>query len=125
MTIEQLSQQNEKFQQRAAEIAELVPGSNLLEYSSILIRSSKKLDRILKNLLQANTEARFFQQVDAMEEEMDEIIWFLDQMDLENRKSKLGTINDFVKKGYELLSIYSLSCDRIIERRTKKEDELE
>lgn len=123
MTLEQLYQRNEKFQQEAMSIADLIPGGSLLGYSITLMRNAKKLDELLKKVLQAKTEIRFFQSIEAIEEETDEIIFILDKMDIENRKNKIGIITDFLKRGYELLSLYSLCCDQIIEKKVAKEDE--
>lgn len=125
MTLEQLNRLNEQFQQRAAEITELIPGSNLLAFSSALIRSAKKLDNQFRRALAAKTEMGFYQQLEKTEEEMDEIIYVLDRLDVQNRKAGIQMITDFVKNGFELLSVYSLCCDQVIERRLKKANELE
>lgn len=119
MTLHQLSNRNEKFQQSATEIAELVPGGNLLGFSTTLIRGAQKLDRNLTRIIEVKTEARFFQSIEAMEDEMDEMVYLLDKLESINRKDQLVAINDFLKIGYELLSLYSLCCDQVIERRAK------
>lgn len=94
-------------------------------FSTTLIRGAKRLDQQLRKILEATSEMRFFQQIEAMEDEMDEIIYLLDKLDVQNRKDKIGMINDFLKRGYELLSLYSLCCDQIIEKKVKKKDEFE
>ncbi|MFH6981988.1 hypothetical protein [Marinoscillum sp. 108] len=125
MTLEQLSRLNEKFQQKASGLAELLPGSNLLTFSTTIIRTTKKLDVVLKKVLNAKSEGSFYTQIEAMEEEMDELIFMMDRLDEANRKRNIGTITDVVKAGYELVSLYSLCCDQILERKTKKQDEIE
>lgn len=125
MTLEKLYRLNEKFQQKATEITELIPGANLLEFSSALIRSARKLDNQLRKILSAKSQDSFYTQLERSEEEMDEIIFMLDRLDLLNRKHSSQIITDFVKRGYELLSIYSLCCDQLIERKTQKENEFE
>lgn len=125
MTLEQLHHRNERFQQKATELADLLPGSNLLAFSSALIRSARKLDALLGKVLSAKTETSFYQQMENLEEEMDEIIFMLDKLDTTTRGRKIGMITDFVKNGYELLSLYSLCCDQLLEKKTKKEDEFE
>ncbi|MEQ9304318.1 MAG: hypothetical protein RJQ14_10430 [Marinoscillum sp.] len=125
MTLEQLTKLNEKFQDKASQLADLIPGSNLLAYSSGIIRSSRKLDKTLNKVLTAKTEVSFYAQIDALEEEMDELIYMIDKLDDANRKKNISTITDFVKRGYELLSLYSICCDQILERKTKKQDEVD
>lgn len=124
MTLQQLTGINEKFQEKATELADLLPASNLLAFSTAIIRSAKKMDASLKKILAAKTQMSFYNQMDALEEEMDELIYLLDKLDVANRSSKIGTLTDFVKRGYELLSLYSICCDQILERQAKKQDEL-
>lgn len=125
MTLEQLTKLNEKFQERASQLADLLPGSNLLAFSSAMIRSAQKMDKILNKVLNAKGPIGFYNQMDALEEEMDELIYMIDKLDDANRKREIPTITDFVKKGYELLSLYSICCDQIIEKKMKKQDELD
>lgn len=128
MTLQELSRLNEKFQQKASEMVDLIPGSNLLAFSSAIIRTAQKLDRVLNKVLTAKTEVSFYTQVDALEEEMDELIFMMDKLDDANRKRNIPILMDFVKRGYELLSLYSICCDQIIEQKTKatkRKDEFE
>lgn len=125
MTLEQLSQLNEKFQNKASQLADLLPGSNLLAFSSAIMRSSQKMDKILHKVLSAKGQISFYNQMDALEEEMDELIYMIDKLDDANKKRQIPTITDFVKKGYELLSLYSICCDQIIEKKMKNEDKLD
>lgn len=125
MTLEQLTRRNEKFQQQASQLAELLPGSNLLAFSTTIIRSTKKLDANLKRLLATQSDMAFYKQVDALEDEMDELIFMMDRLDEANRTRKIGSITDLVKRGYELVSVYSLCCDQLLERKTKNHDEFE
>lgn len=126
MTLEQLYHRNEKFQQRATELVDLLPGSNLLAFSSSMIRSAKKLDMILRKVISAKKESAFYQQIESLEEEMDEVIYLLDKLDVATRGRNMDMITDFIKRGYELLSLYSICCDQLLERKSKKhEDEFE
>ncbi|RED92443.1 hypothetical protein [Marinoscillum furvescens] len=128
MTLQELSRLNEKFQQKASEMVDLIPGSNLMAFSSAIIRTAQKLDRVLNKVLGAKTEVSFYTQVDALEEEMDELIFMMDKLDDANRKRNIPILIDFVKRGYELLSLYSICCDQIIEQKTKaakRKDEFE
>lgn len=125
MTLEQLTQRNEKFQVIASQMAELLPGSNLLNFSTSLIRCAKKLDNVLKKVLSAKTDMSFYNQLDLLEEEIDELVYMMDRLEEANRKQSIPVITDVIKKGYELVSLYSLCCDQILEKRTQKQDEFE
>jgi hypothetical protein len=59
MTLEQLYQSNEKFQKEASQLSEMVPGGNMIEFSSLLIRGSKKIDVLLQKLITAKSETSF------------------------------------------------------------------
>jgi len=123
MTLEQLTHRNEKFQELASQLAELLPGSNLLAFSTSMIRTCKKLDKLVQKVLSSKSDTGFFNQIDLLEEEIDELIFMMDRLDEANRKGKMDAITDVVKQGYELVSLYSLVCDQILERKTKNEDE--
>ncbi|WP_258103544.1 hypothetical protein [Marinoscillum sp. MHG1-6] len=119
MTLDQLYQRNEKFQREAAKLAELLPGGNMLEYASMLIRGAKKIDVLLQKLIAASGERSFYGALDRIEEEMDEILFMLDKLDEASRAKNVEYINSFLKRGYDLMSIYSICCDQLIERRIK------
>lgn len=125
MTLQELTGINEKFQQKASEIAELLPGSNLLAFSSAIIRSARKMNSTLQKVVAAKSMMSFYAQMDALEDEMDELIYLLDKLDVANRASKITILTDFVKRGYEVLSLYSICCDQILEKQAKKQDEFE
>lgn len=117
MTLEELNRLNSRFQQKAGVLVELFPGSNFLNDASGMIRSSRKLDQLLKRILTAKTEISFYKAIDGLEEEIDEIIFFLDKLDNGNRLTKSPPVTDFVKTGYDLLSYYSKCCDQILEKK--------
>ncbi|MBV6646681.1 MAG: hypothetical protein KI790_14585 [Cyclobacteriaceae bacterium] len=121
MDIQQLRKRNLKFQEASAKITEFLPGVNLLPLTTTMIRSCRKIDSTFPRLLVAKTELRFNQIIERIEEEIDEVIWALDKLQALNAKENNKTINDFIKYGYDLLSIYSFACDKIIERRVKEE----
>ena len=122
MTLEQLHNRNEKFQKEAVTLAEMMPGGNMVEFSSLLIRGSKKVDTQLKSLLSDKTEKGFNQHMNQMEDELDEIVYMLDKLDQANRAKKVAFISDFLKKGYDLVALYSMCCDQIISKRMKIEE---
>lgn len=122
MTLEQLYRLNEKFQEEAGQLAELLPGGNMLEFSSLIIRGAKKMDMQLKKLISTKSENSFHTAMSKMEDEMDEIVYMLDRLDEANRSKGMDFITDFIKKGYDLLSIYSICCDQLIERKVKADE---
>ena len=122
MTLEQLHDRNEKFQKEAVTLAEMMPVGNMLEFSSLLIRGSKKVDIQLKHLLSAKSEKGFNEYMNQMEDELDEIVYMLDKLDQSNRAKKAEFISDFLKKGYDLVALYSMCCDQIISKRMKIEE---
>lgn len=122
MTLDQLYQRNEKFQKEASKLAELLPGGNMLEYASLLIRGAKKVDTVLNKLVAASSERSFYTILDKMEEEMDEILFLLDKLDTSSRGRNIDIISDFLKQGYDLMSIYSICCDQLIERKIKSDE---
>ena len=122
MTLEQLHNRNEKFQKDAVTLAEMMPGGNMLEFSSLLIRGAKKVDAKLKILVSAKDETGFNQHMSQMEDELDEMVYMLDKLDQANRSKKVDFISDFLKKGYDLVSLYSMCCDQIISKRMKIEE---
>lgn len=121
MTLEQLYNRNEKFQQEAGKLAELFPSGNMLEFSSLLIRGSKKMDVQLKKIISTKSELSFHTAMSKMEDEMDEIVFMLDRLDEANRKMKMDEINEFIKKGYDILSIYSMCCDQLVQKKVKED----
>lgn len=90
-------------------------------HTSSIIRAAKRLDIVFPKLLSAKTEIRFSTVMDKLEEEMDELIFALDQLADLNRKRQFSALNEFIKFGYDVLSIYSMACDKIIERRITEE----
>ncbi len=122
MTLEQLYRRNEKFQKEASQLAEMVPGGNMIEFSSLLIRGAKKMDSQLQKLVSTKSENSFHSALSKMEDEMDEVVYMLDRLDEANRMKKMEFINEFIKNGYDLLSIYSLCCDQLIERKIKADE---
>ena len=121
MNLEQLERKNEKFQKAAAQLTNLMPDENLVPLTSMMIRSSRKLKEIFPMLFTAKTEIRFSRVMERIEEEIDEIIFALDRLAERNKGRNQGSINEFIKYGYDMLSIYSFACDKIIEKRVAEE----
>ncbi len=125
MTLQELTHRNEKFQQEATQMAELIPGGNLIAYSTKIIRCTVKLDSLIKKVLGAKGNISFYNQIDRLEDEIDELIFLMDRLDEANKKQKIEVINGVVKGGYEIVSLYSLLCDQIIQKKTQNHDEFQ
>lgn len=121
MKLEEIERKNERFRTAAGRLDELMPGENLISLCSLMIRSSKKVDQLLKGILMSETKVQFYKQMDRMEEELDDIVFSLDQLAIVNTSKKVPQLEDFIKYGYDMLQIYSLACDSIIEKRSRQE----
>ena len=122
MTLEQIQQLNEKFQKQSVMLSELIPSGSLVQATSMLIRSSREIHENFMKLLQARSEGQFNKLMQLLEDEMDDVIFILDQLELANKQQKISLIEDFLKEGYELMSIYSKCFDQIIDKKVHKEE---
>lgn len=122
MTLEQIQQLNEKFQKQAVQLSELIPNGTLVQATSMLIRSSREIHQDFLRLLKLNSETKFNQVANRMEEEMDEVVFILDQLEIANKKQQISLIQDFLKEGYVLMSIYSKCFDQVIDKKVYKEE---
>ncbi|WP_420577746.1 hypothetical protein [Ekhidna sp.] len=122
MTVTQIHELNEKFQKGAVQLSELIPSGTLVQATSMLIRSMRKIDDQFLKLLKAPSEMIFNQIMGQLEDETDEVLFILDQLELANKKQKISLINDFLKDGYDLMSIYSKCFDVIIDGKVKEEE---
>lgn len=123
MTINELEELNEKFQKSAVQLSELMPSSGLANATSLIIRSAQIINKEMRRLVHVASEISFNRIMDKMEEEVDEVLFVLDQLGNANKKQQISLINDFLKEGYELLSVYSRVFDSIIEQRIEKEED--
>ena len=125
MTLDDLTAKNEKFQQGVAQITELVQHPTILDHCTMLIRSAKRMDNNLRKVIRSNSESLFNTHMGSIEEETDEIIFLLDQLSAFDKVQVSRVMVDLVKEGFDVLSIYALACDKIIEKRVAKEDEFD
>ncbi|MCP4458255.1 MAG: hypothetical protein GY816_09570 [Cytophagales bacterium] len=123
MTLQDLQKRNDHFQRKAAALVDLLPGGGLLDVTTALIRGARLIDKYLAKLVQSTDEEQFAQAMRLIEEEIDESVFILDRIDKKNRKYKLAVLDNFLKEGYDLLSVYSLSCDHIISKRINQKEE--
>lgn len=125
MTLDDLTARNQKFQKNAAQITELIHHASVLDNCSLLIRSSKRLDNYFRKVISAKSEMQFNSLMGTIEDETDEIIFMLDQLTAFDKKNDSKAMTDVVKQGFDLLSVYALACDKVIESRVSKEDEFD
>ena len=121
MTVTQIHELNEKFQKGAVQLSELIPSGTLMQATSMLIRSSRKIDEQFIKLLKASSDEVFNQTLSLLEDETDEVLFILDQLELANKTQKISLIDDFLKDGYDLMSIYSRCFDALIDKKIKEE----
>ena len=122
MTVTQIHELNEKFQKGAVQLSELIPNGTLVQATSMLIRSTRRIDELFLKLLKASSEATFNQVLTRLEDESDEVLFILDQLEMANKKQQISLINDFLKDGYDLMSIYARCFDAIIDKKIKEEE---
>ncbi len=122
MTLEQIQQFNEKFQKQAVQLSELIPSGSLVQATSMLIRSAREIHDYFIKLLKSRSEDQFNRVMEKMEEEMDDLVFILDQLELANKKQQISLIEDFLKDGYGMMSIYSKCIDQIIDKKVHKEE---
>jgi len=124
MTIQDIQRRNEHFQKKTIELVELLPGSGFLEVSTALIRSIRLIDKYLIKSLQVQSAAQFSHLMGRIEEELDEAVYILDRIDKTNRSYKMKVVENFLKEGYDLLSIYSLCCDQLIGKKLRVDEDI-
>lgn len=124
MTLKDIQHRNMRFQKKAADLVDLIPGGGFLEVSTQIIRSVRLVDKYLLKLIRSDREMEFTRVMDLIEEELDDAVYILDRIDMLNKKHKMKVIQNFLKEGYDLLSIYSLCCDQLIGRRINEDEEI-
>ena len=124
MTLKDIQERNLRFQKKAASLVDLIPGGSFLDVSTALIRSARLTDKYLLRLVRSKDETTFSHTMDLIEAELDDAVYLLDRIDNINRRHKLKLIQNFLKEGYDLLSIYSLCCDQLISRRINEDEEI-
>ena len=121
MTLQNLQKRNEQFQLKTAGLVDLMPAGGLLDVTTALIRSIRLIDKYLAKLVKSSSEDEFSLSMKRIEEEIDEAVYILDRIDKKNRKHRLNVLANFLKQGYDLLSVYSLCCDHIISKKAIKD----
>lgn len=122
MTLTEIKELNEKFQKSAVQLSELIPTGTLMQATSMLIRSARKIDELFSALLAAKSEVHFNKLMDDLEEETDEVLFILDQLEIANKQQKISLINDFLKEGFDLIALYSRCFDYVISKKVNREE---
>lgn len=124
MTIEQIENRNHQFQDMALGLSELIPRSDLLEYSTLLTRSANQLHKAFLGLLASKNMDGLWKALEKTEEIMDDLVYELDRLHDVNCVMKIKAMDDFLKKGYDLLSIYSMSSDQVVKQKVSRQKSL-
>lgn len=122
MKLNDLTEKNKRFQDAVAQITELIHHKSVLGYSTQLIRSSRKMDALLRKLLQTKNEMQFNVVMESLEDESDEIIFILDQLTDFDKKNNTKVMKGMVKMGFDVISLYSFACDKLIASRLSKDE---
>lgn len=114
MTIEQIEKQNQRFQDRALGLTELIPKADVMEFATLLKRSAGQIHRLFYQLLNAKSERAFWPVLERLEEVMNDLVYELDRLHDLNNVMSIRAVDAFVKSGYDLLSMYSISSDQVV-----------
>ncbi len=122
MIVAEIHDMNEKLQQSAINLSELIPSSSLVRDISIIIRSTGKVDKQFQQLILKKEQVEFNQNLDILENELDEIIFILDSLEKENKERRIDLVKDFLNEGNSLIACYSRAIDFLLKRQSKKEN---
>lgn len=122
MTIEQIEKQNQRFQDRALGLSELIPKSDVMEFATLLKRSAGRIHRLFYKLLNAKNERSFWPTLERLEEVMNDLIYELDRLHDLNNVMGIRAVDTFIKSGYELMSMYSISSDQVVNHFIKSQN---
>ncbi len=122
MTIEQIEKQNQRFQDRALGLTELMPRADVMEFATLLKRSAGQIHKLFYQLLNAKNERTFWPVLERMEEVMNDLVFELDRLHDLNNLMSIRAVDSFIKSGYDLLSMYSISSDQIVNHFIKSQN---
>ncbi|MEL7148937.1 MAG: hypothetical protein AAFO69_21355 [Bacteroidota bacterium] len=122
MKLNDLTERNKKFQDAVAQITELIHHKSVLDCCSQLIRSARRMDAMLRKLLATKNEMQFNTVIESLEDESDEIIFILDQLTEFDKKNSTNVMKRTVKQGFDVISLYSFACDRLIASRLSRDE---
>ena len=122
MTIEQIEKQNQRFQDRALGLAELIPKADVMEFGTLLKRNAGQIHRLFYRLLNSKNERTFWSALESLEEVMNDLVFELDRLHDLNNVMKIRAVDTFIKSGYDLLSMYSISSDQVVNHFIKSQN---
>ncbi len=122
MTIEQIEKENQRFQDRALGLAELIPKADVVEFATLLKRSTGQIHRLFYQLLNAKNERAFWPALERLEEVMNDLVYELDRLHDLNNVMSIRAVDAFIKSGYDLLSMYSISSDQVVNHFIKSQN---
>lgn len=122
MTIEQIEKQNQRFQDRALGLTELIPKADVMEFATLLKRSAGQIHRLFYQLLNAKSERAFWPVLERLEEVMNDLVYELDRLHDLNNVMSIRAVDIFIKSGYDLLSMYSVSSDQVVNHFIKSQN---
>lgn len=114
MTIEQIEKKNQQFQDRALGLSELMPNTDMMGFATLLKRNARQIHRLFEQLVNAKSERTFWPALENMEEVMNDLVYELDRLHDVNCVLTIKAVDSFIKSGYDMLSLYSISSDQIV-----------
>ncbi len=117
MTIQEIEKINKQFQSKALLLSELIPRTDMLEFGTLVRRKSVEIHQLFEMLIRANGMTAFWRTLEKMEEVMDDLVYELDRLHDLNNMMKIKQVGEFIKEGYDMLSIYSISSDQVVKQR--------
>ena len=122
MTIEQIEKMNQQFQHRALGLSELMTNTDMMGFATLLKRSAEHIHRLFAKLVMAQSERAFWPAYEKMDEVINDLIYELDRLHDVNCVLRIKAVDTFVKSGYDLLSIYSISSDQVLKQFMKTQN---
>ncbi len=122
MTVEDLHRLNVKVQKGAVQLSELMPTGGFTEATSMIIRSSQLLHSYLEKLIHAKTDHQLGEAIERIEDNLDEITFVLDQLEISNKNQPINFIDEFLKEGYNMLSLYSTCVNQVMNEKIPNEE---
>jgi len=89
----------------------------MLEFGTLVRRNSVEIHQLFEMLIRTNGMTAFWRTLEKMEEVMDDLVYELDRLHDLNNMMKIKQVGEFIKEGYDMLSIYSISSDQVVKQR--------
>ncbi len=119
MTIQDIAKKNDQFQSQALGLTELIPKADMLEFATLLKRKAAQIHHLFSQLLHIQNTNSFWVTYESMDDVMEELVYELDRLHDLNCVMQIRPVDDFIKGGYDLLSVYSISSDQVVKMRNQ------